>query len=562
MSAKKSKTIQERRRERLEIEQRKSTLAKQIAEAEAELDMDIVDDELDTDSKESSVVQKDDTHYPEVSMPMPMAGPTSFAELDASKEAQQRAYKLDDVSWDVRSLVRNILNHPMMAPEEKAKAIQGVGSGFGERVSAILKTPTAIKKDIDALVAEALLAQDARETSVLAKIVEKAKMIVSATDELPDTDFALVKDVDGKKVRKYPVQDANHVRAALRLVAKEINSGGQDAIDAKEALPLILIAAKRHGIGTSMKKSKNSIIVEKDQAGDWRWIGWVSNNFIDTDNDIIAEVAHKEYVEFLDANPAMAPLFMSWHTPGTHRESLPDFWDYSNGFLMMSGKLTESEASSLLKAASQTDLGMSHVSLVLERDPSDRRVVTKYRMCEASDLPLSKAANPFTALETLSKEADMDKLEYLTQIVGKEKAEALVSTMQKSQEQLKDAGVVSKQAATPPVPANEKPVVPAHVMEAISKELGIPELSEFVAQAQIAIEKVPLLEAAVQAMSKSTDEQVAEKIAPPAYAWMSKSRPSEKDTNVIEEGDALLKNKPETGWLSEATGTKPIPQTA
>lgn len=156
----------------------------------------------------------------------------------------------------------------------------------------------------------------------------------------------------------------------------------------------------------------------------------------------------------------------------------------------------------------------------------------------------------------------MDKLEYLTQIVGKEKAEALVSTMQKSQEQLKDAGVVSKQAAAPPAPVSDKPVVPAHVMEAISKELGIHELSEFVAQAQVSLEKVPLLEAALQAMSKSTDEQIAEKIAPPAYAWMKKERPTEKDTNIIDEGDALLKNKPETGWLSEATGTKPIPQTA
>lgn len=561
--AKKQKTNAELRQQRLEIERRKSVLAKQIEDAEADLDADIVDDELDTDSKESSVVQKDDTHYPEASMPMPMAGPTSFAELDASKEAQQRAYKLDDVSWDTRSLVRNILNHPMMAPEEKAKAIQGVGSGFGERVSAILKTPAAIKKDIDALAAEALLAQDARETNIISKIVDKARLMVPVSDDLPDSEFALVKEVDGKKVRKYPVQDANHVRAALRLVAKEIDSGGQDAVDAKEALPLILIAAKRHNIGASMKKSKNSIIVEKDQAGDWRWIGWVSNNFIDTDNDIIAEVAHKEYVEFLDANPAMAPLFMSWHTPGTHRESLPDFWDYRNGFLVMSGKLTESEAGVLLKVATQTDLGMSHVSLVLSRDPSDRRVVTKYRMCEASDLPLSKAANPFTALETLSKEARMDKVEYLTQIVGKERADALLSTMEKSQADLKDAGVVSKQAAAPaPDPQKETPVVPAHVMEAISKELGIPELSEFVAQAQVAMEKLPVLEAALQAMSKSTDEQIADKIAPPAYAWMTKTRPSEKEANVIQEDDALLKNKPETGWLSEATGTKPIPQTA
>lgn len=71
----------------------------------------------------------------------------------------------------------------------------------------------------------------------------------SARDNLPDSAFAYIepggKKVNGKtvpgKLRHYPVHDANHVRNALARA-------GQGARFAKEAMPKILAAAKRHGV--------------------------------------------------------------------------------------------------------------------------------------------------------------------------------------------------------------------------------------------------------------------------------------------------------------------------
>ena len=229
-----------------------------------------------------------------------------------------------------------------------------------------------------------------------------------------------------------------------------IKRGGKSAADAKAALPKIRAAAKKLGIGNNMEKERNSILVEKDADDHWRWVGWVTNNFIDWDADIITEDAHKEYVGWLEKNMDVAPSFVSWHTPGTARTHPVDFAMYENGFLIMSGLLEEQEAIGLLKAQSKIDLGMLHGSFVLSRDPKDPRAITKYRMYEASDLPLENAANPFTDFETMVKEVGMDKVKYLAQILGsEEKANAFLEKTGLKQKQLQEAEVESKEQAAP-----------------------------------------------------------------------------------------------------------------
>lgn len=571
MTQKKKKALsaEERRAQRYQIEMRKKAkaLADEIAAEEeflqsGEIDIAPVAEDETPDlaeelKKQLELAEKDDIYYPDQPMMASVPfGPTSFEELDIAKEAQDQARELRKVSWDAEDLVHNILNAPGMAPKERAAAIKNVGAGFEQRISSILAEP--IQKDLDALSLEAIIAHDKRNTNLVEQIVDKARMAMVHKEQEP-----------------YSLDDKAHTRAALVWAAKEIAEGGEQAAVAKEAMPLIRTAAKKFGIEMTMKKDRNAIVIEKDASGKWRWVGWVSNNFMDTDHDIIAEVAHKEYVGFLDANPSMMPSFLTWHLPGTARESLPDFAAYENGFLVMSGQLTEKEAESLLKAAQITDLGMSHGTLVFSRDREDPRVITKYRMYEVSDLPLENAANPFTALETFSKEADMDKLEYLTKLMGDPaRAQALLKEQtQVAQEELTAAGVTSKDAktepgttpATPaPAPASAVPTIPDHVMKEIVEKLDIPALSEFVAKANAEMEKIPVLEGLVKQLLAGNDEVLANMISPPAgatLAWseIQKARASESDKNTVQEGDTLLENKPQLGWLSEATNTRPIP---
>jgi hypothetical protein len=264
-----------------------------------------------------------------------------------------------------------------------------------------------------------------------------------------------------------------------------------------------------------------------------------------------------------------APVFTSCHAPGTVRENPVDFVGYENGFLVMSGKLNEAEAEALLRVSKETDIGMSHTAWGF-RSTTDPRQIVKYRIIEVTDLPIDQADNPFTTLDTFSKEVDMDQLQYLTDLLGsKERAEnALKVKTSLAQKELKEAGIESKEKSEE-APAPVAPVVavapaaPSADLQAIIKqveeELGMKDLSELIARLQADVEKVPLLEAVIKELQGNQDEKLAAALTPPIarYSWMTKNRPSEAPATVVEEDDPLKKAKPEANWLAEVFGDQP-----
>lgn len=590
--ANKQERIEKRKKIR-DMQKKKKTLEEQLDELENEtddeLDLAHIQDDEDDGKPEPVVPDVSNDEVPEIkqkdmammgdSAPMAMPSmppmPKSWDELDQLEQAQEQAGELRELGWNVQDLVYNIVSCGDMTPADKASAIQNVGVGFGDRVQNVLATgdeegnSTDTQKEMDILAINALQAHDSRQMTIgdrVSAIVEKAVLNAKRENALSDAQFALVRTMpDGTKVRKYPIMDKAHVRNALARAAQMMAAGGQAAKDAKAAMPKIRAAAKRMGIEMSIKKEiGDALLVEKDASGNWRWVGWATNNFIDTDQDIYCEEAHKEYVDWLDKNPDMAPVFVSWHTPGTAREKPVDFASYENGFLIVSGPLTETEAAGLLKARKNYEIGMSHGGFVLGRDPRDPRIVTKYRLYEVSDLPLERAANPFTLVETITeKEKTMvDKQKYLAAILGSdEKAKAFLEKTGIKQKELVEAGVEHKEKTdeTPETPTPATADTSA-ILEQVKKELGIDDLNAWVEKAQESLEKLPLLEAAVKELSKTADEKVAKMIEPPAsrYAWLTKQRPSEKQETQLQDSDPLNKEMPKKGWLSEVTGTEPI----
>lgn len=531
-------------------------LQKQIAS----LQQDELEEEMGAES-----VQKDMTE-----MAMPMPGPTSWDELDEQELAYEKAEMVQEATWDVRKLVSNILWHPEMNADQKSSAIAAVGQGFGPRVNAILEGSDVISKevDMDLLAAEALLAQDERNTPITEKVFDIIKRTLSygARKNLAAGDFALPEE------RAYPIHDKAHVRNALARAAQQMKAGGSGAERAKKAMPKIRAAAKKMGIESSMEKEHNAIVIEKDAAGDYRWVGWVSNNFEDRSGDILTDGAHLEYVDWVNKDLGQrAPVFTSCHAPGTAREHAVDFVGYQNGFLVMSGKLNDGEAQALMTVSKEVELGMSHTAWGL-RDQSDPRLITKYRIFEVTDLPVSQADNPFTTLETISKEADMDQLEYLTKLLGsKERAQTVLAEKTKlAQKELQEAGVESKEVQPPvenkastPAAAPTPPTVNVSVdadalMKQIEDKLGMGQLSETIAEMRKELEKIPVLEELVKTLSKSADDTLAETLTPPAsrYVWMSKSRPSQSEETVVKEEDPIAKAKPSTHWLEEVAVAK------
>lgn len=558
-------------------EKRKQRVARdRIIQREKMEELDAMDD-LETPIEEPEVTTEDVTEkeYDDDAEVGIYTGPTSWDELDAMQEAQEKANKVRWETYNVQDLVRNIVYTPMMTPEQKGNAIESVGKGFSQRVKSIMSNSKKMEKeyDIELLELQALIAKDRRHTpftEVVGEWITKKKLTASAESKLSDDDFALVVEREGKKVRKYPIHDKAHVRNALARAAQMMKDGGEAATDAKAALPKIRAAAKKMGIG-QMEKSSSSIIVEKDASGRWRAVMWPTNNFMDRDGEILSEKAHLEYVDWVNKNMHLAPVMTTWHKPQLVRKNQVDFVGYENGFIIMSAPLEEEEAAGLFRVMQKCDVGMSHGTLALERNEETPNVIEKYRIIEVSDLPLENAANPFTDFSVISKEADMNTRDYIASLLGEQKADEILAKTELKQKALREAGVTEKekQEETPVVPATpapeEKPL-PANmqeIVEAISKELDVEGLNKFVIEAKEAMEKVPVLENIIKELSANRDDELAEMIAPKIekhLAWSSK-RPSQSDANVLVEKndkDEKLKKSAVMGWFSEATNTQPV----
>jgi hypothetical protein len=85
---------------------------------------------------------------------------------------------------------------------------------------------------------------------------QEAKMKSKTRKELDDSDFALVyKDASGNKVRKYPINDEAHVKAAARMFPRGVPNKYR-----KEVAGKILRRAHKFGIDTEGWKSLNNAV--------------------------------------------------------------------------------------------------------------------------------------------------------------------------------------------------------------------------------------------------------------------------------------------------------------
>jgi len=297
----------------------------------------------------------------------------------------------------------------------------------------------------------------------------------------------------------------------------------------------------------------------KDADGNDRWLGYFTNNYKDKEGEIASDAAHKEYAEYLDANPDKAPLFRSWHTPGTDRESRIDFWDYDKGFFVVGGKLTSEEAAGLEKALAFTEIGLSHGFYGVK----DGNVIKRYRTFEISDLPLAKAANGWTGLDLIQKEAlsmNKDKREYLVEVHGEDVVAGVEAALDAQKAMLDEFQVESKEIdeVKEDVEEKETPAPDAsELVTAIVESLGLKELSETietlskdVGELKVSTEE---LKVSTAEANKELDEKVAEELAPKSNLFWMKERPSQSDETLLDEekDKELMNSKPKHDWISE-----------
>lgn len=330
-----------------------------------------------------------------------------------------------------------------------------------------------------------------------------------------------------------------------------------------------------------MRETKDGFVVFKQQDGQYRWFGWATNKWKDKEDEILTDIAHREFIEYLDKNPGKAPELWVWHTPGTARKNKADWWDYAHGFTMYSGLLMEEEAKAYENQ--EVEVGMSHGFYVLQKVGP---YILKYRTFEVSELPLTAAANPYTNFHVLQEEMkemfSPAKRRWLVDRLGEEKVASLEGSTEDREKALEAEGVdwkalseeyekeledqLAQKIATASA-ANSKTLLET-LMTEIVKALNIQQLQETlvqfnerIEQTAKAIARVEELEQKVNYLLETDDSKIAKALTPVEPIDWSLSATTRKD-NVVPDAELTAEEKNQVaqakGSLNWLKGMNPI----
>jgi len=117
-------------------------------------------------------------------------------------------------------------------------------------------TTCTCEKDKEVVVMEEIKLEEILDNDYEGGEIEEAKKLTTEQrNALPDSDFALIQEKDGKKIRRFPINDEAHVRNALARLpqAKDITEE-----ERKSALAKILKKAKELNMEELLKKYEKS----------------------------------------------------------------------------------------------------------------------------------------------------------------------------------------------------------------------------------------------------------------------------------------------------------------
>lgn len=299
------------------------------------------------------------------------------------------------------------------------------------------------------------------------------------------------------------------------------------------------LASMLAGIGgptaTPPVTTAHALAVVKQTDGRLRWFARYSNAWLDKDQEILTEEAHKDYVSWAYETGTFPELWL-WHTGGT-RFGEADWLDFSDGFAHASG-LIDNGKESVVESLSTKDIGVSHGFLSLQQG----KYVRRYRTYEISVLPKERAAVETSGFNVLdaSKESELmafteEKRKWLAAAIGDEAVATLEKSTESMAAQLKTLGVEYKEAETveaAATAANDERI------KAIGEQ--VVTLTDTVAKlVDVVAATKATADAAQTAAAKSQDEAIEDAyIAKVAKAFGAAGivRPTESAANVQEGG--------------------------
>lgn len=447
-------------------------ILKAVSDFSSETGEEFTPDELDLKSY--------DGEYGEDSYFYPWSA-KSYAEVEAQREELRKARKIQEAVHLFPTLANNILGSVEMSQDEKIAGLK------------------ALNDELISVVAEIGEEEDSDEDSDELKAVSKREDVSESDKKRAVSEYGNVRYADAKN-KKYPVDTPAHIRAAWNYINMPRNAKKYSPAEVSQIKRKIVSAWKskigKEGppsaekmrkdlglltehIGYYIKsiagreeEAESDLLIFKDDGGRYRWIARYSNNFEDTDRDIISAESHRRYVEMVEKGAYPYPVIEVWHEDNW-KFGKADWLAYDDsGFALASGTIDKgcepiAEALMQLKSVANSH-GMPKRTIV--RDEHDQRVIKEHQTVEISVLPESYAANPITSSffikESTEEDVDMipkDKKKEALQAWGV--SETLLADLEAlNAKEAKDAteqGIESKEADTPvDTPVDNAPADP------------------------------------------------------------------------------------------------------
>lgn len=287
----------------------------------------------------------------------------------------------------------------------------------------------------------------------------------------------------------------------------------------------------------------------KEVGDETRFYLRVSNNFTDRENQTLTLAAHKEYVEWADAEKAYPELWV-WHASGT-RLGQADLLDVSNGVLVASGLIDpgmKSVAESIV-ASGELD-GVSHGFLhkTIGND------VVRYRSYELSLVPRKYAANFVGGGTLLTKELEMaftpEKKALLAKYFGEERVKEFEDDTERLKTEFEGLGIQSKEI--------DEAVTLAEQLGALTKAMA-EGFTALAASNKMIMDQMSGVNGAMATMKgevaeakKTLDERVEETLTPVVAGAQAGFSASRSDSTVVDaKGEKeLAAAAKDTDWFS------------
>ena len=359
-----------------------------------------------------------------------VGGVTSFSELDAARENQERLHETWQLNDDFSMLSQNILYSEDIS--DKASALTTLANEYAERVNSAVKEKEAGDPEVTLYVDGKEVGKDHgiwHHIGVMLGRKEVTKEV--GGDNLPISDFAYAPN--RKDPATWRVQISKHGDTDLTMLGKALTElschakeYGMTEEEQRDATDKILSQVEFIFEERGDKEGSSNLSVWKEANGQYRWSAIYSNNMLDQDNppETIMDCSHQAFTYLVKEGEVPYPELWHWHVPGT-RWGVADFLDYRDGFALAGGTVDPGHEKEAEILAGRSGIKVSHgmPKAVIVRDPENPSNIMFHLTKEISDLPDYAAANQATTfrVEQVSKEANMpgiadvikEKTEYL-----------------------------------------------------------------------------------------------------------------------------------------------------